>query len=302
LAAWTTCRGGGAAPDGGVDAAQADATPSSCDPVFGRSYVVTLLEVMGENEGRDFDGDGVPDNAVAFLAGIANPGLQSAIEWGDGIFVFDIVGWTDPPTPDAGPVSLDFYQAIDADLPPDPGNNLGGAGQFLTRLVDYTLECQPRGRFEHAEIVGHELRARANTWAFASPNTGTMSVSDVEITITFNEDFSTAEGVLSGLAPLCALTRSYLPGSQTGNVLELVVNGYGVNPDVDVDHDGLETVVGDGHGGIKECIDGALAEPPAARVTGNACACDPRLADGYSMAFRGTMVRAALVGIAENGS
>ncbi|MBI5481768.1 MAG: hypothetical protein HY906_23130 [Deltaproteobacteria bacterium] len=204
--------------------------------------------------------------------------------------------------PDAGPVDFDFYQAVDADVPPDPTNNVGGSGRFLTRLLDYTLQCAPRGRFDHAEIVGHELRARSRTWAFASPNTGTMAVSDVEITVTFNEDFAAAEGVLSGLAPLCALTRSYLPGSQTGNMLELIANGYGVEPDVDVDGDGLETVTGDGHGGIKECVDGAQAVPPAARITGNECACDPRMADGYSMAWRATLVPATLVGIADNGS
>ena len=61
---------------------------------------------------------------------------------------------------------------------------------------------------------------------------------------------------------------------------------------MDRDGDGKEQVVGDGTT-ILKCIDGDGTE-----IEGSDCPCDPRITDGYSVAFAGHGVSATIIGLA----
>ena len=87
------------------------------------------------------------------------------------------------------------------------------------------------------------------------------------------------------------MSRAYLPQLGSGTFLDLVL-GDGRQADIDVDGDGLETITY--AGGVTSCVDGdgtVLASP--------VCMCDPRIADGYSIAIAARGVSCEIVGVVE---
>lgn len=75
-------------------------------------------------------------------------------------------------------------------------------------------------------------------------------------------------------------------------------------PDIDLDGDGLEVMIGGADGLIAECYDGCTPPacpgprvPPLSPRASSSCALSPRLADGYSIAIRFGAVSAQVVGI-----
>jgi hypothetical protein len=122
---------------------------------------------------------------------------------------------------------------------------------------------------------------------------------DVNTTWHFNEDFSRLDSdSLTGIWTICGLSRSLFPGPTAGTFLDVMVNGFGVQADIDRDGDGLEVVVYDPQGAITHCVDG----DGVTEIPGKDCVCDPRVADGYSVAMKGGGVRATIVGVVETGS
>ncbi len=66
----------------------------------------------------------------------------------------------------------------------------------------------------------------------------------------------------------------------------------GLDPDVDLDGDGLERFETDAAGHIERCIDGDLTFIP-----GRDCHQDDRIADGFSMVFRLVAFLAVFAGL-----
>jgi hypothetical protein len=279
-----------------VDGAAVDAPPDAppvCDPQFGHSYVVDKLELLEQGQGADLTGDGVPDNQLGILASLANPGWVDSITNGYSIYVFDLLGLSDPPTPTDPDVQLVFYQPLDADVPPDPTNNVSGGGEFRVPSDQFDVACRPTSVFDQTTLVDLAITASTTRWVWVSPRIGTIELSDCDLTGTVSADFEHIDAQLTGVYSVCGLSKTRFPGSTSGSLLDVLANGMGAAPDIDRDGDGIEQIVGDGTS-IKECIDG-----DGTVIAGHDCPCDPRIADGYSTAFRATAITAKLVGVVE---
>lgn len=89
---------------------------------------------------------------------------------------------------------------------------------------------------------------------------------------------------------LMVLPASSEVASVAGDLLRRV-DGAGVplQPDVDLDGDGLETYQFDGAGGI------SCRDEDGQRIDGAHCLVDPAMADGFSVCFEATALRAQLV-------
>jgi len=286
--------GGTASPEGVDGAVAYDAAPDAatgCQPEFGRTFINDTVVLLPENEGHDLDGDGQPDNAVGVFADLFNAGLVDGIVSGQVTALWDFLGLAPPgePSPD---LRLVFYDGLDADVPPDPSNNVGGAGRFLVSVQQFDLACRSLSEWDSALLEGQVATAHTRRWSFVAPSVGTVEMQDVSLVVTFNEDFSGFTAEAWGVWAACALALTGFPGSARGTLLDLLVSGFQRGPDIDVDGDGLELISGDGMT-VTQCVDGN-----GVVITGRDCACDSRIVDGYSFALRGTAVPAAIVGVA----
>lgn len=128
-----------------------------------------------------------------------------------------------------------------------------------------------------------------------------------------------------GAVPLNTLQEMVNPYCRTVNALcpipfpdsrmvDLVATLLSPRPDIDLDGDGLECVIDtDGNGNVDLCCDGVGAGdacpgigangcagsvvPPVDPLRPSSCAARPEMADGYSIAFELTAVRASFVGV-----
>lgn len=268
--------------------------PEACRPRFGTSYVMDGLGVLPPGEGYDLDGDGARDNALGFLAPVANPGWEEAIASGEAILLWDLIGWSGPPSRSARDVQVSFYKGFDADRPADPQNNLGGHGRFQVSGRQFDVTCQPTSRLDHSALTEGTMNGKAKFWTIHEAMLGTIELADYRVTFQISQNFRRIEGVSGGVFTLCGLSNTLFPGSTRGTFLDFLVNAAVMQADIDRDGDGLERVFGNGTS-IDRCIDGddTVLEDPA-------CACDPRIADGFSVAFWGRGVAARIVGVKED--
>ncbi|MBI5479464.1 MAG: hypothetical protein HY906_11435 [Deltaproteobacteria bacterium] len=285
------------APDAGdaaTDSSPPDTAPP-CTPEFGRSYVVDRLAIMPLGQGPDRNGDGQPDNALALLGLEANDGFVESIANGNTILLGDFARWPDPVPAGDVEVGFVFYEGLDADSPADPSDNVSGDGRFVMPPGNFDTECQPLSPWDQATLSGQDLTAASRRWTFTEPGIGTTEFVDTLMWVHFSDDYSRADYSLSAVWTVCGLSRGFFPGSTTGTMLDFLANVLQQQPDVDRDGDGLEQVIGDGTS-ILKCIDGDGTE-----ILGRDCPCEPRMADGYSVAFEGSAVRATIVGLAPEG-
>jgi len=265
------------------------ADPFGCDMAFGRTMVIDLLEIMQPWEGFDVDGDGDPDNALGFLASFANAGWRESMQAGDSIFLFDFTPWLeflDEPSDDLG---LSFYNAVDADN--DPSNNHSGDGEFVVSIEQFDVSCEPTSRFDIVSIESTTVTASSDLWKFFIPDYGTATFANIRLALDVDEDLAGLSGSMGAVWTICGLATSPFPGSTPGSFLDFAGGAFGAVPDIDRDGDGLEQIVF-AEARVQSCVDGDGTEIP-----GPDCACDPRIADGYSIAFRGSAVPAAIVDI-----
>jgi hypothetical protein len=165
-------------------------------------------------------------------------------------------------------------------------------GQFLVPVEQLDVDCQPTTRFVDTLLQGGVLTGSASTFDIVAQAVGSVESNDDVVRATLAPDLSSLQGQLGGVASTCTLTILGSPiGS--GSMLDLIVNNFVVEPDIDVDHNGgLDRVIGDGSR-VTECI-----AADGTHIPGNVCGCDPRMHDGYSLAISFTAVPAQIVGIA----
>jgi hypothetical protein len=88
-------------------------------------------------------------------------------------------------------------------------------------------------------------------------------------------------GVLGGAITQCSLSRAE-PSILAYSLLHDLHRLFQLDPDIDLDGDGLETITTvDNQTDIVSCTDG----DGTTVIEGADCPCDPRMADGYSIAF-----------------
>jgi hypothetical protein len=265
--------------------------PPSCSVAPGRTYILDRLAISGPGQGYDLTGDGQPDNAMAFLGNLANAGFQASITTGATMYMFHLSPWMADVSSAPDDLELDFYQGIDAD--DDASNNVGGEGAFAVPAEQFDVSCTPTSRFQDVTLHDDTVTASRDLWSFVLPTYGTLEFEDMLLEIDLAPDMASFRGTAGAVWSYCSLARAPFPGPDPGSFLDLMVNAFAslAVPDVDRDGDGIERVIGNGET-VARCIDGDGAE-----ILGPSCACDPRMVDGYSIAFEGTAVPARITGV-----
>lgn len=197
-----------------------------------------------------------------------------------------------PETPAYGPTPVELAWYFGTDVDEDAANNTKGDGHFVVSAAQLDVNCDGIAKFDQATLEGDVLTASDDDWDIIF-STGTIPFVDVLAQIEFEDGFTEGKLEAGLIATACGLSQSYFPGHTTGTILDQVVPAFDIQPDIDIDGDGLETIVANTKTGIiSGCVDG-----DGTKVPGNDCPCHPRIADGYSWAIRGKLVRAHIDGV-----
>jgi hypothetical protein len=266
----------------------------SCATPPGPTWVVSKFGLLPVDQGFDLVGDGHVHNILGTLAPFANTYWSTSAQMGFSIFLLDFPGLAGPNV-DAKDFPFYFFVGIDVDDPVDPSNNLTGTGQFYVPIEQLDVNCQPTSSFHDTVLSGGTLTADTKLLDIVAQAIGDFQSSDDVLKATFSPDGSTVDGVIGGVSTPCAMTKVSSPIAGLGNftLLDSIVNVFNLQPDIDRNKDGgLDRLVGDG-GKVTSCV---LADGTS--IEGHSCACDPRMVDGYSLAFNFSAVPAIIVGLA----
>lgn len=265
------------------------ADTGGCHPPFGRSYIVTTFAMRQEGDGFDLNGDGKPDNALGALATFANPKWQDAITNGYAIYLFDLRNLAGPPLVEGDHPALSFFVGSDADT--DASNNLGGMGQFLVPAEQFDVNCQSTAGFDMPTVTGGQILAQKDSVSVVAQGVGSLQFVDVKLVSTMNADYSVFSGTLGDISTACALSLSP-SGVSASSLLDVIVGSFSLQPDIDINGDGLDTFTGDQTNGVTSCTaaDGTI-------IMGHDCACNPKIHDGYSAAFDFSSAPATILGL-----
>jgi hypothetical protein len=207
--------------------------------------------------------------------------------------LFDFHGLSGTAPPVAGlPVQLAMYLGIDTVSPTDPVKNAAGMGQFLAPAAAFDVNCMSNAYFNSVDIpTDASVEAHKASFEIGDRGIGLLPFENLLLRGTLSPDGSTFSGRMGGIATLCSFS---LLGSPTGNgsMLGFLVNQFNLQPDIDIDGNGLDQVTGDGQD-ISSC-----KTPDGTVIPGATCACDPRIHDGFSAAFDFSAVPGAIVGLA----
>ncbi len=259
-----------------------------CQPPFGRSYIITSFSMRQAGDGFDINGDGIPDNQLGTLADFANPKWQDAITKGYAMYLFDVRDLAGPPLVEGGTAEMSFFIGVDADT--DPSNNLGGMGTFLVPAEQYDVNCMTTAGFDNPTVHNGEIDASKSSVNLVAQGVGSLKFVNVILHANMNADYSVLSGTLGDVGTSCAMSLSP-SGINSSSLLDVIVGGFSLQPDIDLDGNGLDTFTVDANG-ISSCRTG-----DGVVITGHDCPCDPRIQDGYSAAMDFTSVPATILGL-----
>lgn len=290
------CGGGGG---GAADAAPIDAPTSACELPPGELHLFTSIGLAPYDDGVDLDGDGAIDNQLgtlppSVLGGIraSFDGLIDAGNWLGGTYIDELAApgiATDPS------VGLHVVNLHDGDDPADPSNDQTGEGTFWVGSLFVDLDCRSTTRIEGALVDG-AFTGTAPRFDFPlSTGTGSLDLIDIRFDVTYDPGHGHSSGRVHSYFTLCSLAGMPLPLNDlpaATSALDFLINDSSLAPsampDLDLDGDGLETIVGDGER-VLHCVDGDGTIFP-----GRECPCRPEIADAVSntMSFEAVAARA----------
>ncbi len=297
------CGSGGNGTGDVADASRPDAVfadagpldPTTCPSTYGPSTVFSTLEVVDDSTvGFDLNGDAVVDNIMSTTAALLNQGFKDDIADGTLRSLIELRD-LDSLAADDSSMTVVLFGGVDSDMPPVLADDLDGTEDYLFRTswVDM-LDCAPLSSAP-GTYVGGSVTAAAETLVFFVPSLGgfldfgkAQVAIDVEAT---GKGFGTPAakpGLFGGAIKLCSLTNGTTIIGK--NSLHALAQFLGIQPDIDLDGDGLETIQTDSSG-ILGCTDG-----DGTAIPGELCGCDPRMADGYSITLRFDTVGAGILG------
>ena len=307
------CCGNGVVENGEAcdDGNQSDFDGCSSACRYERALALSRLTILPGTEGCDLDGNGTIDNT---FGGSANDTARNRLSdyftqslGSCAIYVALFVFEGSDPAMLGAPFQLSFESGVDPMC-------LGlSATQMCSRAADYFSGSEPfYVRNDGLAPSGQPLHTLDGTapdggvettqgpmtlvFPFCEQSLGgrvPINFSDLSISGTLT---SSAQAPTNLAARLCAAVPasalhkfpnfSGVGGRTVLDVLVVGVNALGIRvdptqPDVDVDHDGLETMQDtDGDGNVDLCTDGN-----GAQIQGTDCMLDPRIADAYSVAI-----------------
>jgi len=284
-------------PDAAVVIDAAPPPPDAQLPALGPSFVVDDLHIASASEAP---------NAFALLGVAINPQLQSSVADGTLLLGLEIRDLDDPAGKADPDVDVAMYnlQDLDADPsnnfdPDDPEEFMPQAGSIVAGqpTVDFADSSITASILDAAGVPvldllgGFPLPLHDPTIRGRLVSAGGDDVASVYLRTLENGRLRTAVPA-TVLAVIPNLATGTCPGS---TMLDVLIGGCGfglsIQPDVDIDGDGLESIDDLDHDGvIDQCTDG-----DGTIITGSNCPTDPAIADGYSLIFVIHGVRARIL-------
>jgi hypothetical protein len=298
--------GGPAEPDAapvpdatpGVDAAQPDApglNTSACPATYGPGAITATLAVSDTTaDAFDLDNNKSLDNRLAIVASLLNGDFTMDLQSGALRLMTELREVADLTLVDEAAAKLVLFIGADTDMPVNAADDFSHMEPFYYRHASVDpATCEPNAVLDIA-IAGGVLSGSAAvvTLPIGSLGLVDLGLPHVEMTVapdTMGVGFQATGGRLGGAIPPCPLQGSM--GGLGQNNLHAVVQFLSLQPDIDLDGDGLETIQTDTNG-ILGCTDG----DGTTAIAGATCGCDPRMADGFSILLRFTNVGASVMG------
>ena len=285
-----------------------DGCSSQCE--FERALIIQTAAIAPPTEGCDLDGNGTIDNTASsalndqarqFLSDfLTNRSFQN----NPAVALLVFVGRDQQML--TAPWTAFFLGGADTDT--DVTDNFSGSEPFYVTMDTLDQFGAPRWAVTGSAPSG-SLTTALGTTVIPLPNRAVLENQEfAHATLTGNL-MSNPLGPTAASFRLCGVQTAasfHRIPDQTGGansnatILDDLVLGYTLGgfritptqPDYDIDGDGLETFRDtDGDQLIDLCIDGN-----GTQIQGRDCAFDPRIADGYTIAWDLTAVRAFLAG------
>ena len=303
----------------------------------GLSFVFDEVRIAERGEGFDLDdhcrapGECV-DNGLYFLGRLGNDQIRQSLLGGETLLIAEITGLDVPIDQDDDELTISLYSAEDADSPFFPANNFQippgetECCEFLASPSSLDAEERPYIRIP-ARLVRGRLSSRTPISTALALSIGdrdpavdglvplerlslTARLSSVPATRRGSKtSILVLEDVLMGVAipsvglamvdnPYCKTLNQLCPRQLADStLLDLIINYW--QPDVDLDSEpGLEQLdLGPG-ARLERCLNEASLEVPSpSEGDPTRCIFAAEMGDGYSIAFSGHAVEAAVLGV-----
>jgi len=286
--------GDGGGSDATVTADAGSLVTSACPSSYGPGNIAETFTVAPGTIGFDLDGaadpdgNGMIDNSIGTpdaLRGIVNSSLNSSLDSGELRLLSELrdFGGLGADDPD---MTIASYGGVDTDTPVFTTDDFSGEEPFYYSHESVVLDdCVPKALL-HGSFTSGVVDATADRIGFdVTALGGFLTIDRARYQSTLEADTvgvrtpAGTPGVLGGAITSCSLNRA--PGQITSFSLQYEITQlFTVQPDIDLDGDGIETIQTVAQEGVISCTDG-----DGTVIQGADCGCDPRIADGYSIAF-----------------
>jgi hypothetical protein len=296
-------------------------------PGTGRVFVVDTAAIAGPRQGFDLDercagpGGACVDNALWAAGPSTNPRLRLDLSVGTPRLLVELAGLDEPYTGEDDAVTVKLHPARDAEDPVFPANDFGPVAGDDTPCCQF--ELLPQSLTSTSAHAPSRLRARirggrlstldaAPVFVPVAPAVGLPSRPELlllraRLSATIDPRLRVLTDVrLGGAIRIADLDQAYrrIPGSEEvpespNNIRTWVDDAaQGIQPDIDLDLDGLESLYAPPGGRVQRCSDGCgptcSVAPPLVDAPWS-CVRTPELADGYSIALTLSAVAARVV-------
>ena len=287
-------------PDGLSDASLPDPSLPSCSRIHEVVSIVDTFAIEDGASGFDLDGDGDIDNGFGSSESRDDINSLLAMSLEDGFrLAIELQELDDPQLLDDSRLSMVFREVEDLDCPKNPNDDFSGGEPFGFDANDPGADgCGAIARLTASLDSGH-LGGAADALDLLFGGLGTFPLIETRFEadiVPSGLGFRITEGRLGGIVTACSLYEMEPVGDFSP--LWLVAHYFDLQPDMDLDGDGLETITTSTEKGIVErCIDPRGHDnPDPVTIEGENCACAEGMADGYSMLLILTSVGATLQG------
>jgi hypothetical protein len=281
-------------------------TDTDTEAALDLGLIVSRAALAPSNEGCELTGASGPDNAFAGAlegagANYVDSSLADGIADGTLLYLLDFDGLDDASGQNDPALGLAFLGGIDSDA--DAANNVSGGADVYVASTSLDADGNPLIQLSGSVTAG-ALQAGPGDLAFPVPSAdppfltllGTTIAAEVVADADGARVDALAGGRICGVLPISSLASTTFDiGMGQFRMIDVLVLGTVVTtamqPDVDLDGDGLETLSdADGDGQVDTCVDGG-----GTTATGAECALN--LQDGYSCALDIEGIWVVLLGV-----